>query len=64
MVHSPSRMALAAVFVTGLAACGTDGEPASRALVFQHAIVIDGTGGPVIKDATIVVEDGWIAALG
>ena len=63
-IPSAWRKALAAVLVAGLAACGTGDESTSRALVLQHAIVIDGTGGPVITDATIVVEDGRIAALG
>ena len=35
----------------------------AQVTVFQHADVIDGSGGPVVKDATLVVAQGKIRQL-
>ena len=46
-----------AVLVTGVSLSG-------QVTVFQHANVIDGSGGPLLKDAVLVVAQGKIRQLG
>ena len=35
----------------------------AQVTVFQHADVIDGSGGPVLRDATLIVAEGKIRLL-
>jgi imidazolonepropionase-like amidohydrolase len=46
-----------------LAACDP-GEPPRDVLALTNARVVDGTGGPVLDDVTIVIEGGRITLLG
>ncbi len=47
-----------------IAASGESGTQSSRTTAIVGATVIDGTGGPPLLDATIVVTDKRIAAVG
>lgn len=64
-----ARPAVAAALATALClACGGEapaqsGPPANR-VALSGATLIDGTGGPPMEDATILVEDGRIRCVG
>jgi imidazolonepropionase-like amidohydrolase len=51
------------VFLSFAMACRHP-EPARELLALTNARVIDGNGGPVLENVTIVIEDGRIALLG
>ena len=46
-----------------LAACGEE-EPAREVLALTGARVLDGNGGPVLDNVTVVIEDGRISLVG
>jgi imidazolonepropionase-like amidohydrolase len=46
-----------------LAACGPE-DPARDILALTNARVVDGNGGPVLDNVTVVIEDGRIALIG
>jgi hypothetical protein len=45
--------------MTAFQSGGTD-----RPIVLRHATLIDGRGGPALPDATIIIENGRIVAVG
>ena len=59
-----SGIALAAPLALVLAGCDPTALPPGDALAFTNARVIDGNGGPVLDDITIVIQGGRIAQLG
>ena len=48
--------------MAGMWCVGVDAQPSTRAII--GATLIDGTGGAVVSDAVVVVQDGTIAAVG
>jgi len=59
-----SGIVLAAPLALVLAGCDPTALPPGDALAFTNARVIDGNGGPVLDDITIVIQGGRIAQLG
>ncbi len=60
---NPRRVSAWAPLALLLAACGPK-DPARDILALTNARVVDGNGGPVLDNVTVVIEDGRIALVG
>jgi imidazolonepropionase-like amidohydrolase len=60
---NPRRVSAWAPLALLLAACGPK-HPARDILALTNARVVDGNGGPVLDNVTVVIEDGRIALVG
>ena len=59
-----AAIALAAVLASGASGAPEPAAPASAAVVYDGARLIDGTGSPAVEAARLVVDDGIITAVG
>ncbi len=59
-----AAIALAAVLASGASGAPEPAAPASAAVVYDGARLIDGTGSPAVEAARLVVDDGVITAVG
>ena len=61
--RKPRRVSAWAPLALLLAACGPK-DPARDILALTNARVVDGNGGPVLENVTVVIEDGRITLVG
>ncbi len=64
MLSRPAVVLLAALTPGLLVGCASEPEPVPGLTAYTGALVWDGTGAAAVEDATIVVEDGRITAVG